>query len=109
MKKVVIDKQTHIESGKQIKIIVGSCFDRIYEQYAKNIVGGSIHTITERPDRKARKNGDMGVWVQGTDEEKVFVRFFGCVPYFPIITKQMVRTKNIRFRRTKPPVFKRTK
>ncbi|MFA5934950.1 MAG: hypothetical protein WC827_03645 [Candidatus Paceibacterota bacterium] len=106
MKPLPINKQTHIEPGKQIKIVLASAYDQKYKEVAKLIIPGSVHIITERPSRKARRNGDMGVWVEGTDGEKVFVRMFGWIPYFA--PKPMQRTKQ-NFTRNKYPSCKRTK
>jgi hypothetical protein len=115
-----IDRTKHIETGLQIRIVLASCYDFIYRPYAKYIVPGSIHTIVDRPSRKARRNGDMGVWVEGTDDEKVFVRFFGWLPYVQKKSMQktefaFTRTKyaftrtKFAFERTKLPIMKRTK
>lgn len=106
MKPLVVNKETHTEPGKQIKVVLASAYDHQYREYAKLIIPGSIHEIVERPSRKARRNGDMGVWVEGTDEEKVFVRMFGWQPYFA--PKAMQRTKQ-NFTRNKYPFGKRTK
>lgn len=102
-----IDKHNHIESGLLIKIILASCYDEQYKKFAKNIVPGTIHEIIDRPNRRARKNGDMGVWISGTNEIPVFVRFFGWTPYVPEV--KMTRTKAPEMRRIKPLAFQRIK
>lgn len=102
-----INKESHIETGLQIKIILASCFDHTYIPFSKYIVPGSVHTIVDRPSRKSRKNGDMGVWIEGTNDEKVFIRFFG---YVPIATSvQMTRTKRPEMIRTTQHTMQRTK
>lgn len=104
--KQVIKKEDHIETGLVIKIVLASAYDRCYQEYAKLIVPGSIHEIVDRPTRMNRKNGDMGVWVQGTGGQKVFVRMFGWIPY--IAPKPMQRTV-YSFVRKKFPSMQRTK
>ena len=106
MKPPAINKENHTETGLLIKVVLASAYDHLYKPYAKNIIPGSIHEIVDRPSRRSRKNGDMGVWVYGTDEEKVFVRMFGWQPYFA--PKPMQRTKQT-FIRNKFPSVQRTK
>lgn len=101
------NKQDHIEPGKQIKIILAMFFDRQYKAFShtEKITPGSIHVIIDRPSQKSRKNGDMGVWIEGTSEVPIFVRNFGWIPYFPRI--EMTRTKPPEMRRIKHVEFQR--
>lgn len=105
MKPPPVNKETHIQTGKFIKVVLASAYDHQYKPYAKQIIPGSIHEIVDRPSRRSRKNGDMGVWVDGTDDEKVFIRFFGYSPYFPKV--EMTRTAMPEMRRTISVEFKR--
>jgi len=93
MKSQPIDKTTHIQYGKLIRIVLASCYDDIYKRDAKEIVPGSIHSIVDRPNRQSRRNGDMGVWVDGLTEP-VFVRFWGWKPYVEPV--QMTRVKPVQ-------------
>lgn len=92
-----VDKHDHFEVGKQIRIVLARC-ERVHTHNSRNLIPGSIHTITDRPSRKDLRNGVRGVWVDGT-VGKVYALFYEWQPYFPPMTRTvMVRTT---FKRTK--------
>lgn len=102
-----IDKKEHIEEGKQIKIVLGRCRE-VSENQGYTVLG-EIYTITDRPSKRSRKNGDKGVWVENGDEP-IFVWFFEYRPYtefHPMLrTKAPIRTIENTIQRT---VYKRTR
>ena len=102
-----IEKKDHIEVGQQIKIVLGRC--RVVSENQGYTTLGEIYTITDRPSKRSRKNGDKGVWVENGDEP-MFVWFFEYRPYVefhPMLrTKSPIRIKEIAMQRT---VYKRTK
>lgn len=106
MKTPKIDKHWHIQVGKQIKIVLARC-ERVHTWNSHNLIPGTIHTIVDRPSRKSKRNGDRGVWVNGT-EGKVYCLFYEWLPYIPKV--KMVRMKEPQVMiRTKKSVMIRTK
>ena len=104
MMKIKIDKHNHIEPGKQIKIVLARCKAVSEKQGYTEL--SKVYTITERPNRNAKRNGDSGVWVE-TKHHPIFVWFFEFVPYFASKATSK-STEIIEFTRTKFP-FIRTK
>lgn len=98
-----VEKRTHIWPGSFIKIILSPYGLRADESNMWNLYPGSVHEIVDRPTRKSRRNGDMGVWVDGV-REPAFVRFF-C--WNPFIKKAPMKRKAIPMTRNEP-VMKRT-
>jgi hypothetical protein len=95
-----IDKHSWTEVGTEIIICLARC-ERVHTEFSRNLVPGSIHTITDRPNRKALKNGDKGVWVNGSGGP-VYVLFYEWLPYeSKKAPEQMVRTKRPLLVRTK--------
>jgi len=117
-KKVVIDKHTWIEPGLQIKITLGAPsrenneFNSFDHNNTNNIVPNSIHTITDRPTRKSRKNGYYGVWVEGI-AGKIFLWYHEWIPFIEPVTMQRTKQTIIRTKQTitrnKYPAVQRTK
>lgn len=98
-----IEKSTHIWPGLQIKIILARC-PQVIEEHGNTEVG-MVYSITDRPSRKSRKNGNHGVWIS-TENGPVFVWFFEWKPYEE---RKLKRTKSPMMVRTVQTVFKRTK
>lgn len=102
-----IDKHTHTHPGKQIKIILARCKEvSIRHGYTELNVP---YEIIDRPNRRSKRNGDGGVWVN-IDGNSTFIWFFEFIPFIPPIVKKMVRLNPPIMKRTpREQVFKRTK
>jgi hypothetical protein len=91
-------KEAHSIVGKQIKLILSITPAEYDLRWEETAYAGEVYTIVERPFKRARKNGDAGVWIEGR-LGPVFAWFFTWEPYFP--PKQMQRTKQTSMLRTK--------
>ena len=100
------NKHTHIEPGLCIKVILCPFGLSKSENNLWNLIPGSIHTITDRPNRRSRRNGDMGVWVDGIVEPS-FIRFHTWIPY--VVPKMVRKAKPVVMTRTIKPAFTRSK
>jgi hypothetical protein len=102
-------KEEHSVTGKQIKIILSVIPADPSRKWDIAAWAGEIYTIIDRPHRKAKKNGQNGVWIEGIFGP-VYAWFHEWEPFIPMVRTKytMIRT-NKALVRTKISSMKRTK